>query len=352
MKSVALEVTAHCNQKCAYCYNAWRDDGGKSLPDATTAELRRVLDAVLSDPELEHVTLTGGEPLLRKDLPELVGVIAAAGRRVMIISNGGPDPQLELGWLADKCVAGIQVTLAGATPAVHDAHCGSGSFVRTTAAIARMRAAGVRVLGSYLCTAKSWADAHAVLEQFAAAGVKQVAFNRFNPSGYATGSAEDLLPTRSQVIEALGAADTAALRLGLKIPCTMPIPPCVVDRKAFPHIRFGGCSAGTAVGEAAVNAQGELRMCTLQRHAVGNLFAGDAKVFLTLPAVAAFRQAIPEFCQGCAHQATCLGGCGAAAEWRTGSPASLDPFVARHVEPGYFDSSVPQGTAGPTAEFP
>jgi radical SAM protein with 4Fe4S-binding SPASM domain len=343
MKSVALEVTARCNQKCAYCYNAWRDDGGKSVPDATTAELRRVLDTVLADPGLDHVTLTGGEPLLRKDLPELVGVIAAAGRRVMIISNGGPDPELDVEWLAQKSVAGIQVTLAGATPQVHDAHCGSGSYVRTTAAIARMRAAKVRVMGSYLCTAKSWPDARAVLEQFAAAGVKQVAFNRFNPSGFGTGSAEELLPTRSQVLEALRAADTAAPQLGLKIPCTMPIPPCVVDRKEFPNIRFGGCSAGTAVGEPAVNAQGELRMCTLQRHAVGNLFSGDAERFLDLPAVTAFRQAIPEFCQGCAHQATCLGGCGAAAEWRTGSAASLDPFVARHVEPNYFGGVRPEG---------
>ncbi len=336
MKSVALEVTAHCNQKCAYCYNAWRDDGGKGLPDATTAELRRVLDLVLADPELEHVTLTGGEPLLRKDLKELVGVIAAAGRRVLIISNGGPDPELDVSWMAHKSVAGIQVTLAGATAAVHDAHCGTGSQVRTTAAIARMRAAGVRVLGSYLCTAKSWPDARQVLEQFAAAGIKQVAFNRFNPSGFATKSAEELLPTRTQVIEALRAADTAAPRLGLKVPCTMPIPPCVVERKDFANIRFGGCSAGTAVGEPALNAKGELRMCTLQHRAVGNLFQGDGPNFLQLPGVTAFRRAIPAFCQGCAHQATCLGGCGAAAEWHTGSAASLDPFVARHVEPDYF----------------
>ncbi len=336
MKSVALEVTAHCNQKCAYCYNAWRDDGGKGLADATTAELRRVLDLVLADPELEHVTLTGGEPLLRKDLPQLIDAVAAAGRRVMIISNGGPDPDLDIRFLAQKAVAGIQVTLAGASAAVHDAHCGQGSYVRTTAAIARMRAAGVRVLGSYLCTAKSWPDAQEVLEQFAAAGVKQVAFNRFNPSGYATGSASELLPTRTQVLQALRAADEAAPRLALKVPCTMPIPPCVIDRKAFPHIRFGSCSAGTAVGEPALNANGDLRLCTLQKSPVGNLFAGDGARWSELPGVTAFRQAIPAFCQGCAYQATCLGGCGAAAEWRTGCAAELDPFVARHVVPDYF----------------
>ncbi|MBI5607467.1 MAG: radical SAM protein [Deltaproteobacteria bacterium] len=336
MKSVALEVTAHCNQKCAYCYNAWRDNGGKGLADASTAELRRVLDLVLADPELEHVTLTGGEPLLRKDLAELIDVVRAAGRRVLIISNGGPDPELDVRFLAQKAVAGIQVTLAGASAAVHDAHCGAGSYVRTTAAIARMRAHGVRVLGSYLCTAQSWPDAQAVLEQFAAAGIQQVAFNRFNPSGYATDSAQDLLPTRTQVLHALRAADAAAPRLGLKIPCTMPIPPCVVERKEFPNIRFGSCSAGTAVGEPALNASGDLRLCTLQKGAVGNLFAGDGARWLELPGVTAFRQAIPAFCQGCAHQATCLGGCGAAAEWRTGRAAELDPFVARHVEPGYF----------------
>ena len=29
--SLAIELTAFCNQRCDYCYNAWREDGGASL---------------------------------------------------------------------------------------------------------------------------------------------------------------------------------------------------------------------------------------------------------------------------------------------------------------------------------
>jgi MoaA/NifB/PqqE/SkfB family radical SAM enzyme len=31
LSSIAIELTASCNQKCDYCYNEWREDGGKTL---------------------------------------------------------------------------------------------------------------------------------------------------------------------------------------------------------------------------------------------------------------------------------------------------------------------------------
>lgn len=41
-----------------------------------------------------------------------------------------------------------------------------------------------------------------------------------------------------------------------------------------------------------------------------------------------YRAALPAYCTGCEHSATCAGGCGAAALWVKGDHASVDPFVA------------------------
>ena len=64
--SVTLAVTNRCLFKCWHCYNA-----GRSQQDLTIDTLERVI-AELQDLGAVMVTLTGGEPLLRDDLAEIV----------------------------------------------------------------------------------------------------------------------------------------------------------------------------------------------------------------------------------------------------------------------------------------
>ena len=63
--SVTLAVTNRCRFRCWHCYNAGRS--GKDLP----LEVIRKLAPELQDRGAAIVTLTGGEPLLRKDLGEI-----------------------------------------------------------------------------------------------------------------------------------------------------------------------------------------------------------------------------------------------------------------------------------------
>ncbi len=53
--SVAIELTAYCNQKCTYCYNEWRDDGGQSIGHTEGQKLFARVDKLLSALEVDHV---------------------------------------------------------------------------------------------------------------------------------------------------------------------------------------------------------------------------------------------------------------------------------------------------------
>src|SRR5262249_6261592 len=134
--SVAVELTALCNQKCAYCYNEWREDGGAAVgaPRAETlfARVDRLLDAIDGD----HVTLTGGAPLAHHGVFALLERLAARGVRAQIISNGGLADDRVAERLSRLGVLQIQVTLNGPEAALHDAHVGgAGHFDRTIAGI-------------------------------------------------------------------------------------------------------------------------------------------------------------------------------------------------------------------------
>lgn len=81
---VHFEVTARCNARCGFC------DFWKTPAEARAAELKSFADAArFFNPML--VTWTGGEPLLRRDLEELVAGVNAAVRLkyVMLITHGG-----------------------------------------------------------------------------------------------------------------------------------------------------------------------------------------------------------------------------------------------------------------------
>ncbi len=69
-----LSVTSRCNLRCRYCRPA-RGDGQTSSDGASDRELLGLVDLVHQEFPIYKVRITGGEPLLRPGLPDLVGQI-------------------------------------------------------------------------------------------------------------------------------------------------------------------------------------------------------------------------------------------------------------------------------------
>lgn len=94
-KALCLYVTYQCNFRCRMCGIWQKDEEGKTIQDMTLDEMEKVL----SDPlfrRLEFVNINGGEPNLRKDLPEIAGMLIRTFPRLKTItlnSNGVPVHQ-------------------------------------------------------------------------------------------------------------------------------------------------------------------------------------------------------------------------------------------------------------------
>ncbi len=335
-RTLWIELTHRCNLRCVHCFvpGETTDDGRGAELD--TSAWVALLDRRLPELGVARVVLTGGEPLLRSDLPVLAARIRAAGARLSLISNGGLIDRRRARELADLGVGDVQLTLSGGDRATHEDLSGPGTFDGTLAAFQALRAAGITPLGSFICTARNPRHAGAVVSLLGSMGIRWVAFNRYAPCGAGTERMRELLPTRSQVLVALAGAEDAAAEHGVTVSVTMPIPPCVVDPRRYPHLRFGSCSAGSASAAPAVGPDGSLRLCALQRRAIGSLVDRSLAALPYRSEASRFRAALPAFCRGCRVATTCLGGCGAAAEWTRGDPAELDPFVAQHVVPDFW----------------
>lgn len=75
---------AGCNLKCGYCDTKWAN-----AVDAPAEKMgsKDILEYILST-GVKNVTLTGGEPLLRQEMGELIDTLMSAGLRVEIETNG------------------------------------------------------------------------------------------------------------------------------------------------------------------------------------------------------------------------------------------------------------------------
>ena len=73
VRDLRLSITDRCNLRCTYCMPA---QGLQWLPTPdllTTAELTRLGRIAVERLGVERIRLTGGEPLMRRDLEEIIG---------------------------------------------------------------------------------------------------------------------------------------------------------------------------------------------------------------------------------------------------------------------------------------
>jgi radical SAM protein with 4Fe4S-binding SPASM domain len=330
--SLALELTGFCNQTCDYCYNAFRGDGGASVGSTDTATLIARLDRILDAIDLEHVTLTGGEPLASHELFPVLDALRRRNVRAQIISNASLVTDAIATRLARYRLLAVLVTLNAPDARTHDELVRTpGQFDKTVLGIERLVARRVPVQGSIVITRDNASLVGDTIAKLLSLGVRTIALSRFSPAGYSVAHAERLVPSPADVRNAFEAAQPFARDHGVRFFATMPMPPCVFDRSAFPEIAMNDCPIGTARQEFALGPRGEIRHCALHVEPIARDVLDPTLDLATLFAHGdphGYRATLPTACTGCAHASSCGGGCGAAAWWIHGDRTRPDPFVS------------------------
>lgn len=147
-RKLRVSLTDRCNFRCPYCM----PETPQWLPRAqllNSAELRRLLTLFVRDLGITHLRFTGGEPLLRKDLAEIIaecGELRELGlERIALTSNGLLLPQ----WAQRLKAAGLDDLNVSLDAVNEDAFArlsgGRGSAAQVQAGILAARAAGLPV---------------------------------------------------------------------------------------------------------------------------------------------------------------------------------------------------------------
>lgn len=256
-----LEVNAVCNLACIHCFAG-------ELPRKERALDLRELDVLFEDMASVgalRLALSGGEPLMRKDLYELVDLAIAQGIRTSITTNGMFIDAHHVRELARRSVLWLSVSLDGATRETNDAIRGAGVF---DAVIERCSLLRGRVPFSLAMTVTSTNahEAKAFGELARAVGATAAVMRPLYPTGMAR-TRLDLVPSFSQFRAAVAALHEGASE---EDGCAMPYGPVERERDRAEVVGNLGCGAGTTL--AAISSSGAMSPCSF----LGSSFDGPS----------------------------------------------------------------------------
>ncbi len=139
-RNCVWELTLACNLRCAHCGSRAGRPRDRELDTAECLDVVAQLAALQCD----LVTLSGGEPLLRRDWDVIARAAADLGIYVNLVTNGTLVDRDVARRTVDAGLVNVGVSVDGPED-LHDGIRGKGAFARTMAGIANLRAVGMSV---------------------------------------------------------------------------------------------------------------------------------------------------------------------------------------------------------------
>jgi pyrroloquinoline quinone biosynthesis protein E len=323
--TLVAELTYRCPLACPYCSNPAPLDGYRD--ELSTDEWRGVLDGAEALGVVQ-VHLSGGEPLVRRDLAEL---IAHARRRDLytnLITSGVPVERERLAALRDAGLDHVQLSL-------QDVDAESAARIAGLDALAQKRevARWTKELGLPLTLNivlhRANLDRVAEMVAFAeAAGADRLELANTQYHGWALANRDALLPEAAQLERARAVAVDAAARLRGRMEIVYVKPDYFGDQPK-------ACMDGWARRFLVVAPDGTALPCHAARSITSLSFEnvrdrGIESIWRDSEAFNRFRGEswMPEPCKSCDRRAVDFGGCRCQAFALTGDAAATDPACA------------------------
>lgn len=309
------ELTMACNMRCLHCGSACAE----ALPgELTTDEALHLCDDLV-DLGLLHLTLSGGEPLLKRDWDLIAGRLSAQGVKVTMISNG---------WLLNGAVierarsVGLEVigvSLDGLQE-THDHLRRPGAFNRVLEALDTMRDMGFTSAVVTTLMKRNLPELPGLQEVLEAHGVGQWQLQFGNPMGNFADRREDLIEPGDvpSILEFAGSVrKEGRLRVDLAdcLGYFTKMDTELRRTRFFDPVTWQGCGAGKFV--VGIRHNGDICGCNSIREESGiegNVRETPLRELWERPGAFAWnrerrRQSLTGFCRLCQFGDICLAGC-------------------------------------------
>jgi pyrroloquinoline quinone biosynthesis protein E len=320
--ALIAELTHRCPLHCVYCSNPIElTSRAKELPTETWSEVFQQAARL----GVLQADLTGGEPLARPDILDLIRCARAAGLYVNLITSGMPLDEARLAKLIEAGLDHFQLSFQGAREETAEDISNTKSHHQKLHILEWLKKVRVAVTLNFVIHRRNIDQIEEMLQIAECSSATRVEFANVQYYGWAFANRENLLPTREQLDGSLEVIKSAEARLRGKIRIESVVPDYYAK---YPKPCMGGW--GRKLMLIAPN--GEALPCHAAK-IIPNLHFGNVKqtslkeIWETSEAFQKFRGEswMQDPCKTCDRRALDFGGCRCQALLLAGDPAATDP---------------------------
>ena len=328
--ALLAELTHACPLQCGYCSNPV--ELARRSTELTGDQWCDVLDQA-GRLGVVQAHLSGGEPLLRPDLEQIVAAAEQAAIYTQLVTSGVGLTGRRLDALVRAGLRCVQLSVQHADARASDRIAGRRSFADKERAAALIRATGLPFGLNVVLHRENLDALDALIELAISWGADRIELANTQFYGWALLNRRSLLPSRAQLERAAATVEAWRARLADRLEIVWVVPD-YFDGVAKP------CMGGWGAVSLTVAPDGTVLPCP----AAASISGLDppnvrdhplARIWNDSHAFNAYRGTdwMPEPCRGCSRQGLDFGGCRCQAFALTGEAARTDP--ACHLSPDH-----------------
>src|SRR5437588_4587381 len=340
--ALLAEVTYRCPLHCPYCSNPVAlpvaallgeaprrpQGGGYSNGELMTDEWKRVIREAAALGVLQ-IGFSGGEPLARRDLTELVHAAREANLYTNLITSGIGLDDDRVRDLRNAGLDSVQLSFQSDQPDLSDEIAGAHAHRRKLDVASKIRAAEIPLSLNFVIHRRNIDRLPQMIELAESLGAERVELANVQFYGWAFLNRAALLPTREQVTRAREIATAAKARLAGSMEIFYVLPDYYESRPK-------PCLNGWGQRYLTVNPIGDVLPCPTASSAIPDLRFENVRardldwIWRESESFTRFRgtEWMPEPCRSCPQREIDFGGCRCQAALLTGNAANTDPVYA------------------------
>ena len=323
--ALIAELTYRCPLRCVYCSNPL--ELGHRADELSTEVWSRVFREAAEAGVLQ-ADFTGGEPLGRPDVVDLVRAARGAGLYVSLITSGLPLDEARLDELVQAGLDHIQLSFQGATEESTNEISGTKAHAHKLRVLDWLKRRRVALTLNFVIHRGNIDQIEEMLALGESSSAGRIEFANVQYYGWAFANRERLLPTRDQLDRSVELLKSAKERLRGKIQIEFVVPDYYAK---YPKACMGGWGRklmlitpnGDALPCHAAGVIPHLRFDNVKDRSLREIW-DKSKAFEKFRG----EEWMPEPCKSCDRREQDFGGCRCQAFLLAGDAAAADPVCS------------------------